>query len=122
MLIEDLNDSYLAGNDQYPVPLDGTLTLLSHYQGHRGSEHMDDGKNVSRETSFAQCKRSNLRGFIAAIVMNMATIRVIVPQKKKMHGTQMSEVEEDENEDGTASAQSRQDGTAITQSRQSALC
>jgi hypothetical protein len=31
MLIEDLDNSYLAGNDQYPVPLDGTLTLLSHY-------------------------------------------------------------------------------------------
>jgi hypothetical protein len=30
-LIENLNDSYLAGNDQYSVPLDGTLTLLSHY-------------------------------------------------------------------------------------------
>jgi hypothetical protein len=33
-LIEDLTNSYLAGNDQYPVLLDGTLTLLSHYQGH----------------------------------------------------------------------------------------
>jgi hypothetical protein len=33
MLIEDLNNSSLAGNDQYPVSLDGTLTLLSHY-GH----------------------------------------------------------------------------------------
>jgi hypothetical protein len=56
-LIEDLNNSYdLAGNDQYPVPLDGAITLLSHYQGHRGSEHMDNDKNVSRETSFAQRK------------------------------------------------------------------
>jgi hypothetical protein len=54
-LIEDLNSSYLAGNDQYPVPLDDTLTLLLHYQGHQGSsEHMDDDKNVSRESSFAQ--------------------------------------------------------------------
>jgi hypothetical protein len=32
-LIEDLNNSYLAGNDQYPVPLDGTLTLLSQLPG-----------------------------------------------------------------------------------------
>jgi hypothetical protein len=30
-LIEDLNNSYLAGNDQYPVLLNGTLTLLLHY-------------------------------------------------------------------------------------------
>jgi hypothetical protein len=29
---------------------------LSHYQGHQGGEHMDDDKNVSRETSFAQRK------------------------------------------------------------------
>jgi hypothetical protein len=49
-------------------------------------------------------KRSNLRGFVAGIVMNMTTIRVIVPKKKKMHRTQMSDVPEDENEDGTASA------------------
>jgi hypothetical protein len=77
-LIEDLNNSYLAGNDQYPVSLDGTLTLLSHYQGHRGGEHMDDDKNVSRETSFAQRK---LRGFVAGIAMNMATIRVIAPKE-----------------------------------------
>jgi hypothetical protein len=33
-----------------------------------------------------------------------------------MHGTQLSEVEEDENEEGTASARSRQDGTAGTRS------
>jgi hypothetical protein len=33
-LEEDLNNSYLAGNDQCPVLLDGTLTLLPHYQGH----------------------------------------------------------------------------------------
>jgi hypothetical protein len=38
------------------------------------------------------------------------------PQKKKMHETQMSEVEEDENEDGTASARSRQDGTESARS------
>jgi hypothetical protein len=55
-LMEDLNNSYLAGNDQYPVLLDCALTLLSHYQGCRGSEHMEDNKNVSRETSFAQRK------------------------------------------------------------------
>jgi hypothetical protein len=30
-LIEDPNNSYLAGNDQYPVSSDSTLTLLSHY-------------------------------------------------------------------------------------------
>jgi hypothetical protein len=62
-------------------------------------------------------KGSNLCRFVAGIVMNMDTIRVIVPKKKKVHGTQMLEVEEDENDEGTASAQSRQDGTASTRSR-----
>jgi hypothetical protein len=99
-LIENLNNSYLAGNDQYPVSLDGTLTLLSHYQGHRGGEHMDDDKNVSRETSFAQRKPRKAQ--------QLARIRCWTncneyghyqsdcPQKKKMHGTGLSEVEEDD--------------------------
>jgi hypothetical protein len=71
------------------VSVDGTLTLLSYYQGHRGSEHMGDDKNVSRETSFAQCKlrekRSNLRGFVAGIAMNMATIRVSVGRTSSLY-------------------------------------
>jgi hypothetical protein len=86
-LIEDLNNSYLAGNDQYPVSLDGTLTLLSHYQGHRGGEHMDDNKNVSRERQVSPSEnrenRSNLRGSVAGIAMNMATIRVSVPKRRR---------------------------------------
>jgi hypothetical protein len=55
-LIKNLNNYYLTGNDQYPVSLHSTLTLLLHYQGHRGGEQMDDNNNVSRETSFAQRK------------------------------------------------------------------
>jgi hypothetical protein len=120
MLIEDLNDSYLAGNDQYPVSLDGTLTLLSHYQGHRGSEHIDAGKNVSRETSFAQRKPQKAQQLARICCWNCneyGHYQSDCPQQKKMHhGTQMSEVEEDENEneDGTASARSHLDGTAST--------
>jgi hypothetical protein len=49
-------------------------------------------------------KRSNLRGFVAGIAMNMATTIRVCPQKKKMHETQTSEVEKDENEERTASA------------------
>jgi hypothetical protein len=82
---------------------------------------MDDDKNVSRETSFAQRKPRK--------VQQLALIRCwncneyghyqsdCCPQKKKMNGTQMPEVEEDENEEGTTSARSRQDGTASTRSR-----
>jgi hypothetical protein len=85
-LIEDLNNSYLARNDQYPVSLDGTLTLLLHYQGHRGGEHRDDdkmcqGRQVSPSAN--REKRSNLRGFVAGIATNMATIRVIVPKRRR---------------------------------------
>jgi hypothetical protein len=116
-LIEDLNNSYFAGNDWYPVSLDGTLTLLLHYQGHRGGEHMDDNKNVSRKTSIAQRKPQKAQQLARIICWNCneyGHYQSDCPQKKKMHGTQMSEVEEDENEDGTASARSRQDRTAST--------
>jgi hypothetical protein len=85
-LIENLNNSYLAGNDQYPVSLDGTLTLLSHYQGHQvvntwTTTGMYQGRQVL--SSANRDKRSNLRGFVAGIAMNMATIRVIVPKRRR---------------------------------------
>jgi hypothetical protein len=68
---------------------------------------MDDNKNVSRKTSFAHRK--------ARKVQQLARIRCWncneyghyhsdCPQKKKINGTQMSELEEDENKHGTASA------------------
>jgi hypothetical protein len=85
-LIENLNNSYLTGNDQYPVSLDGTLILLSRYQGHQGSEHiMDDDKNVSRETSSAQRKPQQAQQLVVAgIAMNMAaTTRVIFPKRRR---------------------------------------
>jgi hypothetical protein len=81
---------------------------------------MDDGKNVSRETSFAQRKLRKAQQLVRMCCWNCneyGHYQSDCPQKKKMHGTQMSEVEEEENEDGTASARSLQDGTAITQSR-----
>jgi hypothetical protein len=93
-LIENLNNSYLAGNDQYPVSLDGTLTLLPHYQGHRGGEHMDNDKNVSRETSFAQRKPRKAKQLARICCWNCnedGHYQSDCPQKKKMHGTQMSE-------------------------------
>jgi hypothetical protein len=107
-LIEDLNNSYyLAGNDQYPVLLDGTLTLLLHYQGHQGGERMDDNKNVSRETSFNQCiprKTQQLARIYCWNCNEYGHYQSDCLQKKKMNRTQMSQVEEDENEDETASA------------------
>jgi hypothetical protein len=102
------------------VSLDGTLTLLSHYQGHQGGEHMEDDKNVSRETSFAQRKLRKAQQLARIRCWNCneyGHYQSDCLKKKKMHGTQMSGVEEDESEDGTASARSRQDGTASTRSR-----
>jgi hypothetical protein len=81
---------------------------------------MDDGKNVSRETSFAQRKPQKAQQLARIRCWNCneyGHYQSDRPQKKKMHGTQMSEVEEDENEEGTASARSQQDGTASTRSR-----
>jgi hypothetical protein len=82
---------------------------------------MDDDKYVSRETSFAQRKSQKAQQLAWIHCWNCneyGHYQSDCPQKKKMHGTQMSEVKEVENEDGTpASAQSRQDGTASTRSR-----
>jgi hypothetical protein len=106
-LIDNLNNSYLAGNDQYPVLFDGTLTLLSHYQGHRSGEHMDNDNNVSRETSFAQRKPQKAQQLARICYWNCNEYGYYQSdclQKKKMHGTQISEVKEDENEEETTSA------------------
>jgi hypothetical protein len=42
---------------------------------------MYQGRLVSHSAN--RKKRSNLRGFFAGIAMNMATIRVIVPKRRK---------------------------------------
>jgi hypothetical protein len=78
---------------------------------------MDDNKNVSRETSFAQRKPRKGQQLVPIRCWNCneyGHYQSDCPQKKEVHGTQMSEVEEDENEEGTPSAGSRQDGTAST--------
>jgi hypothetical protein len=59
-LLEDLNNNYLAGTDNYPSDVDSTVTLLSHYQdyqsnGGRNKVDSDGGGRV--ETSFAQHKK-----------------------------------------------------------------
>jgi hypothetical protein len=80
---------------------------------------MDNNKDVSRKTSFAHCKPQKAQQFARICCWNCNAYghyQSDCPQKKKMNGTQMSEVEEDENEDGTASAQSCQDETASTRS------
>jgi hypothetical protein len=58
-LIEDLNNNYLAGKDNYPLDLDSTVTLLSHYQDHQsgsGQQKMDDDGMEGIGTSFVQHK------------------------------------------------------------------
>jgi hypothetical protein len=59
-LLEDLNNNYLAGTDNYPSDVDSTVTLLSYYQdyqsnGGRNKVDSDGGGRV--ETSFAQHKK-----------------------------------------------------------------
>jgi hypothetical protein len=69
---------------------------------------MDDDNNISRETSFAQRKPRKAQQLARIRCWNCCNeyghYQSDCLQKKKMHGTQLSEVKEDENEEGTASA------------------
>lgn len=62
VMLEELNNSYLAKKDNYPTSVEDVVMLLSHYQGHQFGVRnvMDD--NTGLETSFAQLNRmSKLR-------------------------------------------------------------
>ena len=52
-LLEDLNNSYIGGNDKYPKTLEDTQKLLSSYQGPKNPSKTDDSKE-DRGRSFAQ--------------------------------------------------------------------
>ena len=60
-LIDNLNNEFLAGKNNYPVSLETTLTLLSNYQQHeprvRFSTLVDDNPPTGTETSFQQMGR-----------------------------------------------------------------
>jgi hypothetical protein len=59
-LLEDLNNNYLAGTDNYPSDVDSTVTLLSHYQDYQsngGRNKVDSDGDGRVETSFAQHKK-----------------------------------------------------------------
>jgi hypothetical protein len=59
-LLEDLNNNYLAGTDNYPLDVDSTVTLLSHYQDYQsngGHNKVDSDGGGGVETSFAQHKK-----------------------------------------------------------------
>ena len=60
VMIEELNNSYLAKKDNYPTSVEDVTMLLSHYQGHQsGGKNVVDTKNhnLEKETSFAQLKK-----------------------------------------------------------------
>ena len=62
VMLEELNNSYLAKKDNYPTSVEDVVMLLSHYQGHQFGVRnvMDD--NTGLESSFAQLNRmSKLR-------------------------------------------------------------
>jgi hypothetical protein len=59
-LLEDLNNNYLAGTDNYPLDVDLTVTLLSHYQDFQsngGCNKVDSDGGGGVEASFAQHKK-----------------------------------------------------------------
>jgi len=56
-LVEDLNNAYLSGKDNYPESIESTLTLLTHYQDHK-SGGQNAGENDNQLTAnFAQGNR-----------------------------------------------------------------
>jgi Zinc knuckle len=56
-LVEDLNNAYLSGKDNYPESIESTLTLLTHYQDHK-SGGQNAGENDNQlAANFAQGNR-----------------------------------------------------------------
>ena len=54
-LLDNLNNQFLAGDNNYPGSIDKTLTLLSNYQDHTGRKGVvDKYMRTGVETSFAQ--------------------------------------------------------------------
>jgi Zinc knuckle len=55
-LMEDLNNAYIGGKDNYPESLDATLNLLTHYQDYQVGygKHMANSDDKLTMTSFAQ--------------------------------------------------------------------
>ena len=64
-LHEDLNNSHIAGKDDYPVSLDDTHTLLANYQDYsitgKGSRPMVTDEDLRTRVSFAQTNHPNRR-------------------------------------------------------------
>ena len=61
-LVEDLNNNFLAGKDNYPESIDSTLTLLSDYQDHSSAAGLNVGNGEGVfETSFAQYQKRKLK-------------------------------------------------------------
>jgi len=60
-LLEEYNNSYVAGTDKYPKSLEATLKLLSNYQdSNSGLEKGLDGKETGLGASFAQKGKRDL--------------------------------------------------------------
>ena len=99
-LLENLNNSFLAGNDQYPVSVDDTLTLLTHYQDHSNGGRSNNGNEKGRlEMSFAQASKQ--LGRIRCFLCNeFGHVKKDCPRlnKKKV----MQQVEETSGDDGTS--------------------
>ena len=56
-IISKLNNAFLAGMNNYPITIEGTVTMLSHYMSeppsvYRSGKHEEEG--TKNETSFAQ--------------------------------------------------------------------
>ena len=66
-LVDELNNSYIAGNNNYPGTIEGAVSLLSHYmdgnqQQQNGKDRWKKGQRTS-ESSFLQHDTRNVRCF-----------------------------------------------------------
>jgi hypothetical protein len=89
-LLEDLNNNYLAGMDNYPSDVDSTVTLLSHYQDYQsngGHNKVDSDGGGGVETSFAQHKKKEKQNIREPILVRARKIFVLActVQKHRNH-------------------------------------
>jgi hypothetical protein len=77
MLVEDLNNSYIAGKDNYPELLEATLKLLSNYKI-EGQFKRRDSNEDGFGTSFAQKHHKDLSKVSVSSVASKGIWHMIV--------------------------------------------
>jgi hypothetical protein len=56
----ELNNAYVAGQNNYPKTVESAVTILSHYMNGKGVHVTDEDKGQATLTSFMQTKHKNV--------------------------------------------------------------